>query len=43
VAQGTGLPAAELHEMIQSYYLARGWNDRGFIPESKMRELKILN
>jgi aldehyde:ferredoxin oxidoreductase len=43
VAQGTELRPAELHEMIQSYYLARGWNDRGFIPESKMRELKISN
>jgi aldehyde:ferredoxin oxidoreductase len=43
VAQGTELRPAELHEMIQSYYLARGWNDRGFIPESKMRELKIFN
>jgi aldehyde:ferredoxin oxidoreductase len=41
VAQGTELRPTELHEMIQSYYLARGWNDRGFIPESKMRELKI--
>jgi aldehyde:ferredoxin oxidoreductase len=43
VAQGTELRRAELHEMIQSYYLARGWNDRGFIPQSKMRELKISN
>jgi aldehyde:ferredoxin oxidoreductase len=41
VAQGTELRPAELHEMIQSYYLARGWSDRGFIPESKMRELEI--
>ena len=41
VAQGVGLPAAELRTMIQSYYRARGWNDRGFIPENKLRELKI--
>jgi aldehyde:ferredoxin oxidoreductase len=41
VAQGVGLPAAELRAMIQSYYQARGWNDRGFIPENKLRELKI--
>ena len=41
VAQGVGLPAAELRAMIQSYYRARGWNDRGFIPENKLRELKI--
>jgi aldehyde:ferredoxin oxidoreductase len=41
VAQGVGLAGAELREMIQSYYLARGWNDRGFIPEDKLRELKI--
>jgi aldehyde:ferredoxin oxidoreductase len=41
VAQGVGLPAAELREMIQSYYLARGWNDRGLIPENKLRQLRI--
>ncbi|MGH7832401.1 MAG: aldehyde ferredoxin oxidoreductase C-terminal domain-containing protein [Candidatus Binatia bacterium] len=32
VAQGAGLPDAELKEMIQSYYQAREWDERGFIP-----------
>ena len=41
VARGNDLPASELREMIQSYYLARGWNDHGFIPDEKLRELRI--
>ncbi|MEX0805600.1 MAG: aldehyde ferredoxin oxidoreductase family protein [Candidatus Binatia bacterium] len=41
VAQGVELPAAELREMIQSYYLARGWDNRGFVPDDKLRQLKI--
>lgn len=41
VARGNDLPALELREMIQSYYLARGWNDHGFIPDEKLRELRI--
>lgn len=41
VARGTGLPAAELREMIQSYYSARGWDERGFIPAERVRELDI--
>src|SRR5882724_4603238 len=35
VAQGIGLPAEELREMIQSYYQARGWDEFGFITEDK--------
>jgi aldehyde:ferredoxin oxidoreductase len=41
VAHGVGLPAAELHEMIQSYYLARGWDDRGFVSQAKLIELGL--
>ena len=43
VAQGVGLPAAELREMIQGYYQAREWDENGFIPERKLRELGILH
>jgi aldehyde:ferredoxin oxidoreductase len=39
VAQGVGLSPAELQGMIQSYYAARGWDQNGFIPESKLKEL----
>src|SRR5262245_18579330 len=41
VAQGIGLTAGELREMIQSYYRARKWDDSGFVPESKLRELGL--
>lgn len=41
VAKGVGLPAADLRGMIRSYYLARGWDASGFVPESKMQELGI--
>ena len=41
VAQGVGLTAAELREMIQGYYRAREWDKNGFIPEEKLRELGI--
>lgn len=41
VAQGIGLSAEELREMIQSYYRARGWDEQGFIPEAKLRELGL--
>ncbi|MGH7798387.1 MAG: aldehyde ferredoxin oxidoreductase family protein [Candidatus Binatia bacterium] len=41
VAQGVGLTPDELREMIQSYYQARGWDENGFIPERKLRELGI--
>jgi hypothetical protein len=27
--------------MIQGYYEARGWDDRGFVPEKKLRDLGI--
>lgn len=41
VAQGVGLTVAELREMIQGYYRAREWDENGFIPEKKLRELGI--
>lgn len=41
VAQGVGLSAAELKEMIQGYYQARGWDKNGSIPAKKLRELGL--
>ncbi|MBI4488533.1 MAG: aldehyde ferredoxin oxidoreductase family protein [Deltaproteobacteria bacterium] len=41
VAKGVGLTASELREMIQGYYQARGWDERGFVPEKKLKELGI--
>ena len=43
VAEGVGLPREELDLMIAAYYRARGWNDDGTIPESKLRELGLLD
>jgi len=42
VAQGVGLSPDELQGMIQGYYRARGWDEKGLIPESKLRELGIF-
>ena len=41
VARGVGLSDAELRQMVQSYYSARGWDERGFIPDSKLSQLGI--
>ncbi len=41
VAQGVRLTATELREMIQGYYKARGWDENGFVPEEKRRELNL--
>ncbi len=41
VAEGVGLTAGELRAMIRGYYRARGWDDDGFVPETKLRELGI--
>ena len=41
VAKGVGLTPAELREMIRSYYEARGWDDRGFVSQSKLNELGL--
>jgi len=39
VAQGIGLSAEELREMIQGYYKARGWDENGSVPQNKLVEL----
>jgi len=41
VAQGTSLSADELRGMIHGYYQARGWDESGYVPEKKLRELGI--
>ena len=41
VARGVGLTSEELRQMIQSYYRARGWDDGGLVPPSKLSELGI--
>ncbi|HWP60319.1 MAG TPA: aldehyde ferredoxin oxidoreductase family protein [Candidatus Acidoferrales bacterium] len=43
VARGAGLAPRELREMIRSYYRARGWDEKGLVPESKLRQLGIEN
>jgi aldehyde:ferredoxin oxidoreductase len=42
IAQGVALTAAELKEMIQGYYEARGLDRSGFVTEHKLSELEIL-
>ncbi|MEW6299478.1 MAG: aldehyde ferredoxin oxidoreductase family protein [Thermodesulfobacteriota bacterium] len=41
VARGTRLTETELRAMIQGYYKARGWDEHGFVPETKRQELGI--
>ncbi len=41
VARGAELTRDDLEMMISSYYRARGWNDDGSIPESKLEELGL--
>jgi aldehyde:ferredoxin oxidoreductase len=41
VGAGVGLSPEELRQMIRSYYLARGWDDHGYIPESRLAELNL--
>ncbi len=41
VARGVGLTVSELREMIGGYYQARGWDENGFIPEKKLRDLGL--
>jgi aldehyde:ferredoxin oxidoreductase len=36
-----GLSPEELGEMIRGYYLAREWDEAGYVPVSKLRELGI--
>ncbi len=42
VVQGVGLNREDLDMMIRSYYRARGWTEDGLIPESKLRELDLV-
>jgi aldehyde:ferredoxin oxidoreductase len=35
------LSAGELSEMIQQYYRARGWDERGSITKEKLTELGL--
>jgi aldehyde:ferredoxin oxidoreductase len=41
VGAGVRLSPDELRQMIRSYYQARGWDDQGYIPESRLVELKL--
>lgn len=41
VAQGVSLTPAELREMIQGYYNARGWDEHGFVSEEKLNALEV--
>ncbi|MGE5059214.1 MAG: aldehyde ferredoxin oxidoreductase family protein [Betaproteobacteria bacterium] len=41
VGAGVRLSTDELRQMIRSYYQARGWDDQGYIPESRLVELKL--
>jgi len=41
VGAGVRLSPDELRQMIRSYYQARGWDDHGLIPESKLAELNL--
>ena len=41
MAEGVELTEAELREMIQGYYQARGWDENGFVPNEKLNELGL--
>jgi aldehyde:ferredoxin oxidoreductase len=41
VVQGVGLTPDELHQMIDSYYQARGWERDGTISQHKLEELHL--
>jgi aldehyde:ferredoxin oxidoreductase len=43
VAEGVGLTADELREMIRGYYDARDLDQEGFVTEVKLRELNVRN
>ncbi len=43
VVEGVGLDREDLDMMVQSYYRARGWDDDGLIPESKLAELSLCD
>ncbi len=41
VAAGVHLTAPELRGMIQGYYKARGWDEQGFVLDTKLQELNL--
>ena len=41
VAAGVHLTAPELRGMIQGYYKARGWDQQGFVLNTKLQELNL--
>lgn len=41
VARGIGLTSDELREMIRGYYKARQWDENGFVPVHKLKDLGI--
>jgi len=43
MAAGVGLTQEELDYMISGYYQARGWNQDGSVPDSKLAELGLLD
>ena len=43
VGEGVGLPAEELDLMIAAYYRARGWDEDGLIPDSKLHDLGLAD
>ena len=43
VVRGVGLTHGELDMMVRSYYRARGWDEDGTIPQSKLRELDLMD
>ncbi len=43
VAKGVGLDRESLDMMVQSYYRARGWDEDGMIPDSKLAELGLAD
>lgn len=43
VTQGVGLTPAQLRDMIQGYYQARGWDNKGLVPQQKLQELGLAD
>jgi aldehyde:ferredoxin oxidoreductase len=41
VTRGVGLSPYELREMVRGYYEARQWDENGFVPARKLKELGI--
>ena len=41
VTKGVGLSPDELREMVRGYYQARQWDDNGFVPTRKLKELGV--